>query len=165
MSQLSRQGISFNYFGDTITYSWPWARSGRRRFSSSLHARDFNHFREYWQVVGACSANLRLGTDGAKVVGLGMHEVLAQYVKYKYPGEYIVALCDINPAAKDSSFWRKIPAQYAEQLLKDVAIFRCKSRDQMLDISLGTSTDFAVAYSFENGILVDSNLWKDVDPE
>lgn len=161
MIKFSREGISFSYYGDIITRYWPWYRGANDKYYSSLHATDFNHFREYWATVGAVGAQLRLGTDESKVVGMRMHEVLCDYAHRRFPGEHLAVLCDINPASKDSTFWKRIPRQQAEQLLKDVAIFRCKSRDQMLEITYGTPTQFATSYAIENGILVDCNLWGD----
>lgn len=157
MIKVSREGVSFSYYGDTLTLRWPW--SNGHRFHSSLHATDFNHFREYWQTVGEVGAMIRSGTSEDKVVGFGMHEMVCDYARRKFPGEYVAVLCNINPAAKDGAFWRRLPKQHAEQLLKDVAIFRCKSRQQMLELTYGTTPDFAVAYAVENGVLVDCNLW------
>lgn len=160
MIRVSRDGVSFSYYGDVITRRWPWVKGPR--YVSSLHATDFNHFRDYWQTVGEVGAMLRSGKSDDRVVGVGMHEVLCDYVHRRYPGEYVAVLCNINPEAKDGSFWRRMPKQQAEQLLKDVAVFRCNSRQQMLELTYGTTTDFAVAYAVENGILVDCNLWGSV---
>ena len=159
MINVSREGVSFSYHGDVITRRWPWLSGDR--YVSSLHATDFNHFREYWHTVGTVNAQLHLSPSDSKVVGLRLHEILSDYARRRFPGEHLAFLCEINPAARDSAFWKRIPRQQAEQLLKDVAVFRCKSREQMLEITFGTPTSFATAYAIEHGVLVDCNLWSD----
>lgn len=156
---LSREGVSFRYRGDVVTRRWPWIKAAR--YSSSLHSCDFNNFSEYWQRLGSMDAALQASTTRNKVIGLRMHEVLCEYAKLKFPGELLAVLCDINPHGRDSTFWNRLPKHQAEQLAKDVAIFRCKDRTQMLDITVGTPPGFATVYAIENGMLVDCNLWSD----
>lgn len=157
MISISRQGVTFDYSNDKITRLWPWV-SGLR-FKSSLYAIDFNSFQEYWRRLGALEHATSAFGSSRNVVGLRLHEVLSEYVGRNYPGEYIAVLTDIDVSKKDSTFWSRIPKQSADQLLKDLAIFRCKDRAQMLGITAATSQGFATAYAFENGKLVDSNLW------
>lgn len=157
MFKLSREGVSFRYQGDVVLRRWPWLKAAK--YSSQLHAYDFNNFKDYWQHIGALDAALQTPTIRDKVVGLRMHEVLCDYAMLKFPGEHIAVLCDINPQGRDHTFWNRLPRHQAEQLAKDVAVFRCKDRAQMLDITIGTPPGFATVYAIENGRLVDCNLW------
>lgn len=158
MVSVTKQGISFSYYGDEITLRWPWVYGDR--FHSSLHATDFNHFRDYWIKVGQVGEQaFRIRSSGKDLLGVQAYEVLSAFAKAKYPGEYVVVLADIDLSSKDDAFWRKLPKDKAAQFTKDFVVLRCKDRAQMLDISTSTEPGFASAYAFQDGILVDTNLW------
>lgn len=159
MIKLSREGLHFRRHGDTILLRWPWAQG--TRFSSSLYAYDFNNFRDYWLHVGGLEGALRSAEKTERIRGLRMSELLAYYAAHKYAGEHVVVMYDIDPSKKDSAFWKRIPRHQAEQLIKDVAVFRCRDRSEMLHVVQGTPPEFATAYAFENGTIVDCNQWRD----
>lgn len=158
MIKISRKGISFNYCGDTLLRRWPW--SSGDRYSSSIHACDFNSLRDYWWHVGGLEA--RLSSSGERsVIGSRMYEVLAEYCKFKYPNSSVVVLYDIDCSQKDSSFWSRIPSAKATAFAKDVVFLQCKDREQMLAVMVNTPTAFATALAVEAGVLVDCNQWSD----
>ena len=159
MIKVTKLGVEFPYHGDVVTYLWPWSKSGR--YKSSLYSCDFNNFREYWKRIGSTEYAIHYCSPKGKVQGFRIHEILCDYVSRNMLGRYVVVLCDINASARDSTFWSRMPKHQAEQLTKDIAIFTCDSRAQMLDITTGTPTDFATSYAIEGGVLVESNLWGD----
>lgn len=160
MVNVTKRGVSFSYYGDVVTLRWPWVSGDR--FRSSLHATDFNHFRDYWVKVGQVGEMaFRMRSSDKDLVGVHTYEVLAAFVKAKYPGEYVVVLSDVDLASKDDAFWRKLPKEKVSQFKKDFVVLRCKDRKQAMDISTSTDSGFATAYAFQDGVLIDTNLGED----
>ena len=159
MIKISRKGISFHYYGDTLLRRWPWASGDR--YSSSIHACDFNSLRDYWWHVGGLEAKLLEADSARKTTGARMYEVLSEYCKFKYPNNTVVVLYDIDCSKKDSAFWSRLPKGKALAFAKDVVFLLCKDRDQMLAVTSNIPVDFATAIAVESGTLVDCNQWKD----
>lgn len=158
MIKFSREGISFSYYCDTLLRRWPWV-SGTR-YSSSIHACDFNSLQHYWWFVGSLEAKLfeKPGYD-RNVVGSRFYELLPDYCRFKYPKQHVVVLYDIDASQKDGTFWSRIPARKAVAFAKDVVFLLCKDRTQMLSITYNTPVTFATAIAVEAGTLVECNQW------
>ena len=159
MINISREGLSFNYFGDRLLRRWPW-RSGDR-YSSSIHACDFNSLRDYWWHVGALEARLLQSDASRNVSGMHMYEVLADYCKLRYPHSTVVVLYDIDCTKKDGTFWSRLPAKRAVEFSKDVVCLVCKDRDQMLSVMGNIPVAFATAIAVDSGAMIDCNQWRD----
>lgn len=159
MIKISREGISFNYCGDTLLRRWPWASGDR--YSSSIHACDFNSLRDYWWHVGALEAKLAKEDSDKSVVGVRMYEILADYCKFKYLHSSVVVLYDIDCSQKSSAFWSKLPTKRAVAFAKDVVVLVCKDREQMISVMENIPVVFATAIAVESGVLVDCNQWSD----
>ena len=159
MIKISRKGISFSYYGDTLLRRWPWASGDR--YSSSIHACDFNSLRDYWWHVGGLEAKLLHSDPDRNVAGSRMYEVLSEYCKFKYPNSNVVVLYDIDCSQKDGAFWSRLPKGKAIAFSKDVVFLLCKDRDQMLSVMRNVPVAFATALSIESGTLVDCNQWED----
>lgn len=160
MIKFSREGISFSYYCDTVLRRWPWVSGSR--YSSSIHACDFNSLHQYWWLVGSLEAKLleKPGSD-KNVIGARFYELFTEYCKFKYPKQHIVVLYDIDVSQKDSSFWDRLPNKSAVAFAKDAVFLVCNSRSQMLSITYNTPTVFATAIAVEAGVLVDCNQWQD----
>lgn len=159
MIKISREGVSFNYCGDRLLRRWPWASGDR--YSSSIHACDFNSLRDYWWHVGGLEARLLQSSSEHSVVGSRMYEVLTEYCRIKYQNSSVVVLYDIDCNQKDSAFWTRLPAKKAVAFAKDVVFLLCKDREQMLSVMNNTPVAFATALAIESGTLVDCNQWSD----
>lgn len=160
MIKLSLEGITFNYYGDRLLVRWPWVAGDR--YSSSIHACDFNSLRHYWFIVGSLEAKLLENPlSGKNVVGTRFYELFAEYCRFKYSNQCVVVLYDIDASKKDSAFWSRLPTKNAMAFAKDAVFLVCKDRPQMLSITYNTPTEFATALAVESGVLVDCNQWQD----
>lgn len=160
--RLTKQGFSFSYKRDVLTYRWPWARGyfewAKTSFTSEL-VQDFNGFADYWLKRGQIGALLK---NQDKVTCFSYRAVLADWTRRTYPDSYVLALVNINSSVRINEFWCKLPKGTGAMLAQsDVAIFKASDRTEALNLSASIPPDLADSYLFVNGELLDSNLWRD----
>jgi hypothetical protein len=156
--KFTKKGLTFGYSQDEVTYVWPWARSSTAKRFSSVLVHDFNGFRDYWFQRGQDTSGALVNRP---VVGFERHELLGEFTRRLLPGEYVLALTDIQPEAKPAEFWARMPAQTRKAFIdKDYCFLICKDRDRALDMAYSVGRNFAESYLFRDGVLIDTNLWK-----
>lgn len=166
MPQFKSAGIWFNYYGDNMLWRWPWKREiwedhgpyGRGyadlpAFHSTMYSKNFNSRREYWMHIGA----LEEMTRKYRVRSFNTIDVLTSWVRAAFPVDYIVILTEINIAAKDSSFWLKLPQHYRPHFLGDYVVLTCGSTNDVYRLCDSIPIDFAIAYGFSGGVLIEDN--------
>ena len=151
--KFKKTGIEFGYHGDTITRKWPFTEGPV--LSSSEYGIYFSNFNEYWSHVGAAQAIFKR-TD-SKLEGFSYGEILAQWVRHHYPHESIAILKDVNVEERGLSFWAKIPKDKLEHIQKDVIVLRCGSKEKACEIVDSIEHDFAEAFAFSEGNLINYN--------
>ena len=119
--RINKQGISFSYYGDTLT--WLWGKG----YSSALYEGIFSDRNHYWQHIGAVEERSR--TKG-NLVGASWHNIITFWVKSRFLYETVVVVWDIQYNTKDKAFWRSLPRKSVEAFLEDVVVFRCKDLNQ-----------------------------------
>lgn len=92
-----------------------------------------------------------------KVTGYSCLEVLSEWVNTKFPKEIILVLADINVVAKPVTYWRNFPRDSAIHFCNDYVVIRPKDLTEAKRICENITEDFAKAYVFNKGELVDSN--------
>lgn len=153
--KLTKQGIEYVYHGDTLIYFWPWKASSGKFYSSEYNSY-FNNFREYWRHVGLNTPTSIRTRE--KLQGFSYEEILAQWVKFKFPFEAVIILKDLNLYEKSLSFWTKIPKDRIEYMSKDVVILRCNDKQEITRIIESIDIEFAEAFGYYEGNLIDHNL-------
>jgi hypothetical protein len=154
MLKFSVTGVKFSYAGDTIFFRWS-TKKGQRWWSENyLHG--FDSLREYWKYVG--SAEKDIIYPGSRFQGYSYLELLTQWVGYTYGSLNIVVLKDLNPQAKGLSFWARIPREKATELLNDVVVLHCSDKAEVNRLVDSIGEEFADAYGFSNGRLINFNI-------
>lgn len=150
MLALSKHGVKFPYGIDTIIFRW--RKVDNQRWWSENFLRGFTSLREYWRYVGATERELTY--PGTRFQGYSYMEMLTQWVNYTYGKLNIVVLKDINHEAKGLSFWARLPKEKAAELLNDIVVLHCSDKAEVNRIVDSIGPDFADAYGFSNGRLI-----------
>lgn len=159
--KINKQGVSFPYAGDVITWVWPWkGLQGQPRYKSSLYRKEFNTFREYWKMCGRAELEFAQSSD-QKLLGFSFYEVLGDWSKDAYPSSFVLILKDVDPSRKGPTFWSRLSDTQIRAFNKDIVVMRCKDKMQAAEMLESIPRDFAEAYILKNGLLIDTNLWTD----
>jgi hypothetical protein len=153
--KIKKEGIEFEYHGDTITRRWPWFFRSGSKYHSKQYSLYFNEFNVYWIHVGR--AEYLFEDKRSKLEGFTYSELIGQWVRQKYPFENIVLLKDVNVEERGLSFWAKIPKDKIEHIQKDVIILRCGSKENACEIVDSIEPNFAEAFAFSGGVLINYN--------
>lgn len=154
--RLSKEGISYKYYGDVLTWFWPLTRKKGRKYRSLSTNCYFKSKAEYWKYVGILEFCTR--HPSSKIEAFSWSEVLVIWVRYTFPGQHLVVLTNLNASAKGLSFWSKLPKETINNLLQDVVVLTCKDKNSMFKALDSVPNDFADAFGFSDGELVDTNL-------
>lgn len=92
-----------------------------------------------------------------KLVGLTMFDLISQWACSTHFYSNIIVLTNINVGAKNLQFWAKVPKVDIEHFLKDVVILHCKDRTELLRLIENIPPDFADAWGFGSGQLIQTN--------
>lgn len=157
MFKFTREGIIFTYHGDQVLRRWPWGTKGVPVYSSHLYDRDFNSFREYWMMIGRQEGLVQASSHTGKFRGYHFVDVLGDWLRHRYGGEYVVVLSNIDYSRRGPDFWSKLPREHIDALSKDVVVLRCQDRTQVSHIVRSVDSGFAVAEGFFNGDIIYSN--------
>lgn len=129
---ISKKGISFNYYGDVLT--WLWGKG----YTSALYEGIFTSRTHYWQHIGALEERSR--TKG-NLLGVPLSELVNFWVKTRFAYEVVVVLWDIDYTAKDKVFWKTLPSKTVQAFCEDIVIFRCKDLSQANQIRESVEVD------------------------
>jgi hypothetical protein len=149
--RFTKDGITFNYNDDEITWFWWWRREVLDVYGayySLIYDLYFYTFREYWIHVGAIGEK---PTPSQKVTSFGWEEVLRSWARQTLRTGFYVVLYDINIESKPASFWRSVPDRDKIQFTKDLVALRCKSHIQAIELCDSIRTDFAIAIVVADG--------------
>lgn len=153
MPKINREGIWFSYYGDHVLWRWWWKRENQGVYWSEMHQVNFQFKRNYWKHVGALEENTRKH----RVRSFDELTVLEGWAKYSFPNDYVVILKDINVSAKEASFWLKLPQHYRPHFLGDYVVLTCENSMEVHRLCDKIDYDFALAYGFAYGELIDNN--------
>lgn len=153
--RFKKEGIEFDYDGDTITRRWPWFYPGDSKYFSEKYSMYFSSFKTYWTHAGR--AEHMFEGPKEKLEGFTYSEVIGQWVRKLYPFESVVVLKDVNVGERGLSFWAKIPKDKIQHIQKDIIVLRCGSKENACDIVDSIERKFAEAYAFSGGILINYN--------
>lgn len=132
----------FSYHKDKIRV-WPWlwflnlfGKAGDSFcFFSESYGEYFNHFHDYWQVVGRKSAMLEViqRQKGLLVEGRSFNEIFVDYCKSKYPDRAVVVAFDISPDSASRTLG-KLQGVDAKIFLEDVIFFVFNTREEAMKL-------------------------------
>ena len=146
--KISKQGITFEYNNDEITWSWWWTRTSNWPFFSLIYNYHFKSFKQYWVHVGSVKEK-PMGL--VKLRGVSMETLIRAWVKFACRDGFYVVLYDINVDAKPASFWRSIPDKDKKQLLEDAVVLRCKDAEEAKQLCDSIEDNFAQALAVSDG--------------
>lgn len=150
MLKLSITGVKFSYANDTIFFRWN--RKNGPRWWSENFLKGFESLRDYWKFVGMAEKDSAY--PGTRFQGYSYVELLTQWVGYVYGSLNVVVIKDINPEARGLSFWARIPKEKASELMNDFVVLHCSDKAEVNRIVDSIGEDFADAYGFSNGRLI-----------
>ena len=151
---INKEGISFPYHGDQLLWIWWWKREGQAKYFSSLFDQHFLDLKDYWQFVGAWNAACRK----EKIEGFHDYEIFTTWAKYSFLRQpAVVILRNINVEMKTTKFWQSVGGYARRQLLKDIAVLYFGNVKEATEVLYSVPSEFAEAYLFSKGILVNSN--------
>jgi len=153
--KFKKEGIEFEYHGDVITKRWPWFFKEGSKYHSKNYSMYFNEFNTYWKHVGI--AEKAFVKSDKKLEGFSYSEVIGEWARVRYPYEFIVVLKDVNVSERGLSFWAKIPKEKLEHIQKDVIVLRCGTKENACEIVDSIERQFAEAFAFANGVLINYN--------
>lgn len=150
---ISREGISFSYHNDELVWIWPWRRTGKNKFFSSIFEREFPSLREYWYFSGGWNEACRK----EKIIGFSENDVLFSWVKREFRHNTIIVLKNVNVEMKSTAFWKSIDVFARRELLKDICVILIPDLKQAIYVLHSIPQEFAEAYLFHMGELDDTN--------
>jgi hypothetical protein len=165
--KLSYIGVSFKYHGDELTWYWPWVgKTFKATYFSSLFSRDFNSLKDYWKAVGKEEALSRLTTCDGKVYGASYKEVIAEWSKRIWPGEFLVAMLEPDYSMKGPAFMARLTSQQRHRMMQDVVILRAKDKTEAEHLLESIDITMSEAYLVHNGnVLLSNNEPDDWSPD
>jgi hypothetical protein len=161
--------LTFKYHGDRIVTDIKDLflnifRKDRTRFSffSESYGEYFNHFSDYWQMVGRKGALIELIRRPNKLSVKGFHliEVLAKFTRSEFPGQPVVIMFDIQ-LAQIARLVEKMPGTKSTTFTKDVVVILCKHKEEAEKIVNAAPLSLGVVFAVQDGITFDSNIKED----
>lgn len=157
--------FTINYHGDKIVVYWLnllknlFGRSDLSNFFSATYGQYFNHFSEYWQMVGAKSALLEVIQRSKPLVVQGFHleEAIFKFVRSEYPNRYVAVFLDIAPE-KVVRLLETLPGSNIKTFMSDVVCIVCKSREEIIKITKSVPENFASVFALQDGVVINSNV-------
>lgn len=153
MIRFSKEGITFDYNNDEITWLWWWIRRHGGKLVSLVYAAAFSSFKEYWIHVGSVEKPMPV----AKIRGFEIKDLISTWVWRKFRNGHFVILWDLNLDAKPATFWRSIPDRDKKILSSEVVVLACKGYDEMRMLCDSIDENFALALGTCDGHVVYSN--------
>lgn len=151
MIRLHKEGITFSYNNDEITWFWWWTRF--RTYYSLIYDFHFNTIKDYWIHVGSVEKPVPM----TKIRGFSLLDPLKAWIKYHFRVGYYVILFDINVEAKPASFWRSIPDRDKKLFNSELVVLTCKDAKEMTTLCDSVDKNFAAAMGIVNGEVVYNN--------
>jgi hypothetical protein len=96
-------------------------------------------------------------SNSAKLSGFGMCELVTEWVASRYPKSHVIVLTNINVSAKNITFWAKVPKPDMVKFLRDIVVLQCKDGTELKRLIDNIPSDFADAWGFYKGQMVDTN--------
>lgn len=155
--KFSRLGVTFKYYGDQITWHWPWVRKHLLTYYSTIYTRDFNSFNEYWEMVGQEAALLKSAHQTGRMYGFDLMAVICRWSARLWPGEFLVVMKEVEVGRKGPAFWSRLSTKQREALTEDIVILRCDSKSEVYELIDSIEPSFASAYGVLNGQIIISN--------
>lgn len=148
MIKLTIDGVVFSYFGDQLTWIWPWRRGGQAAYRSSLlYPNTFKTLRDYWVYMGGIHTSLRTNRlDGFSGISLAQ-------AKAKRESAYgpVLLISDLDPESKPSSFWKKLGPDKAGKLNQEFCLLFPDSLDEANNILANMPLEFASVELYDRG--------------
>lgn len=159
--EIDKIGIWFPYYGDTLCWIWPWCRivlgNGKKeKYASMLYEGGFESLRDYWMFLGGLEEALR----SEKIKGSNAEDVFHYWAANQSSTGTVVALKDINPAYKDTKFWKAMPPERRRELNSDYCILFVNGLNEAKKICDSIHPQFADAYVYHAHKRVHDNLDK-----
>lgn len=133
-----------------------WDRHGDRHlFFSSAYGEYFNHFRQYWQIVGKKSALIEIlqRRKNVRIVGHTWKESLAKFSRSEYPDTATVIFSDIDRGALPRLL--KLLGDEARLAFnEDVVCIPCANRETAKKILKATPRSMADAFVAQDGVII-----------
>lgn len=153
--KLTMQGVEYNYHGDKILRFWPWkVKDGK--FYSNEYSIYFSSLREYWKFIGRSHSGKFEAKD--KVDGFSYEEIIAEWVRFKFPFDAIIVLTNIELSGNALSFWKNIPEHRFKYMTKDVVVLICDGKSELLKLIDSIPVELAQAVACYEGTLIGHNL-------
>lgn len=151
--RINSKGIYFSYYGDELLWIWPWKRRGTVKFFSAVFEQGYPSLREYWYYSGGWNMACRK----EKVIGFSELDILLSWAKKEFRHDTVIVLRNINVEMKSTVFWKSIDIFARKELLKDVPVIFLRDVKNDEYILHSIPTEFAEAYLFHLGELIDTN--------
>jgi hypothetical protein len=148
--RLNSTGIVFSEQGDVVTWLWPWKRPHSEfRVRSLTYGMAFDSLKSYWKYVGGITPlQESVFAKDERLKGYELERVLWTWVNFTHPGKNVVILHNLDPEAKGTSFWLRIPQDKVRELLNDIVVIRCDSQKDVIDLVDSVPEHFAQAYGY-----------------
>jgi hypothetical protein len=147
--RIDKHGVWFSYESDNLCRHWPWRVFFKDMlYTSERYNRSFG-IAEYLKFAGSTESGLSM----KKIEGFSYLDILHDWIRVNHRSGYRVVLYDIDVSFRPTDFWRKIPAENALLLNKDVVVLYCKDASQVIAICESINVDFANALGFKDGNL------------
>lgn len=159
--RISKEGITFNYNNDEITWLWWWVRSTTSalksfKYRSLVYDIPFSSIADYWRQVGALE-NEDMKRTVSKIQGFSTRSVIRDWARMNLRRGFWVVMSDINVESKPASFWRTIPEQLRKEMTNDFVILRCKNDIEMNHLCETLDPSFCFAIGIDNGYIANTN--------
>lgn len=159
--------LSLSYHGDEILVHplhWLWYlfRQPPRSswsFFSCAYGEYFNHFSEYWQMVGRKNALVEVlqRKKNLQLVGCNQEEVLAYYTRAKYSHAPVVVMTEIS-LEQVPRLLEKLTSLTIKDFVHDFLFIPCKSREDAFKLVDAIPYRLAVTYAFHDGLVIRENM-------
>jgi hypothetical protein len=148
--RLTTNGVLFKVEDDTVTWLWPWKRpSSDTKVKSQKFDLFFDSLKSYWKYVGGVSPlQESMFVTNDRLKGYSFESLLSRWVIFTYPGKNVVILHGLDPEAKGTSFWLRLPQDKIRELMNDIVVIRCDTAKDVISVVDSVPEHFAQAYGY-----------------
>lgn len=153
--KINKQGITFKYRGDDLTWIWWWNRTNGFKYDSATYQKHFESIPNYLIYTG--QQTIPFSPSNEKLKGLNYQELIEQWAYYELKFGFNVVLFDIVLQAKPASYWNALGLSDRSKFLQDIVILNCKSIKEVIEICDSIDINFARAIGVNCGNIIYRN--------
>lgn len=157
--KIDKNGITFNYHGDELTWLWWWKRlqpglfPKRYKYYSHVFDDSFKDLASYWLYVGAWNEACRKD----RIVGYSDKEIFLSWCRYTFRHNSVLVFRNVNVEMRSTKFWKSLDPISRKQLLQDIPVLFFRDGLKPMEVAHSIEPEFAEVYFFYHGQLMWSN--------